>query len=212
MYLENNWQSGAFTSEHLKVLEILSAPVAISIENSRLVETKTQELQEKNEKLKTTLAELKQTQEKMIAQEKVASLGNLTAAIAHEIKNPLFYVNGFSQASLQLSQKIFNKIEEEQPNLKKELIEFLQKNFDLLNQNLQKIDEHGQKANKLVRDMLSYFRGEPGGIRGNSRQPTNINEVVEEAINIAYHGMRAKDFTFNVSLKKNMIVTLILLI
>ena len=203
LYLENNWQCKAFTSEHLKVLEILSVPVAISIENSHLVETKTQELQENNEKLKTTLAELKQTQEKIIAQEKAASLGSLTAAIAHEIKNPLFYVNGFSQASLKLSQKIFNKIEEERPNLKEESIEFLQKNFNLLNQNLEKIDEHGNKADKLVRDMLSYFRGEPGGIRGNSRQPTNINEVLEEAINIAYHGMKAKNTTFNVTLKKN---------
>lgn len=203
LYLENNCEVEAFTSYHLKVLEILSAPVAISIENSRLVEIKTQQLRDKNQELKTTLEELKQTQEKIIAQEKAASLGSLTAAIAHEIKNPLSLIDSFSQASVKLSQKIFTKIDEERLNFNEELIEFSQKNFDLLNQNLRKIDEYGKKADKLVRDMLSYFRGEPGGIRGNSKQPTNINEVVEEAINIAYHGMRAKDINFNIDIEKN---------
>ncbi len=198
LYLENNLTTNAFTLEHIKVLDILSAPVAISIENSRLVEAKNQELRDKNEKLKQTLTDLKTTQQQIIAQEKFASLGVLTGGIAHEIKNPLVYINGFAEVSEKLTQKMLAAIENIENKLDLEIKEYLDKNLSKLNQNVQKINEHGKRADKLVRSMLEQSRGEAG-----KRQLTDINDLLRDALNLSYHGMRAKDPTFNINKQEN---------
>jgi len=210
LYLENNLTTGAFTSDRVEVLKILSAQAAISIENSRLyeqlegysrtleqkVEARTQELQEKNQDLASLLQKLKATQARIIAQEKLASLGALTAGIAHEIKNPLNFVNNFAELSIELTQELLEEIEQQKDRLDPETRESIAEILNILSQNAQKINEHGKRADNIVRGMLIHSRGQVG-----ERQLTDINAMLAEAVNLACHGMHAKDASFNITIK-----------
>jgi len=210
VYLENNLTTGAFTPERLEVLKILSSQAAISIENSRLyeqledynrtleqkVEVRTQELQEKNQELGTTLQKLKATQAQIIAQEKLASLGALTAGIAHEIKNPLNFVNNFAELSIELTQELLEEIAAQKDRLDLETIQYIEDILNDLSQNAKKINEHGKRADNIVRGMLMHARGQTG-----LRQLTDINTLLAESVNLAYHGMRGKDSSFNITIK-----------
>ncbi len=210
LYLENDLTTGAFTPDHVEVLRILSSQAAISIQNSRLYEqledysrtleqkvgARTQELKEKNEQLETTLQKLKATQDKIIAQEKLASLGGLTAGIAHEIKNPLNFVNNFAELSVELTQELLGEIENQKDRLDSETRESIEEILNALSQNTQKINEHGRRADNIVRRMLMHARGQTG-----KRQLTDINTLLAESLNLAYHGRRAKDSSFNITIE-----------
>ncbi|MBV9387973.1 MAG: GAF domain-containing protein, partial [Chroococcidiopsidaceae cyanobacterium CP_BM_ER_R8_30] len=210
LYLENNLTTNAFTPERVEVLRILSSQAAISIENSRLyeqledsnrnleqkVDARTQELKEKNEQLETTLQKLKTTQDKIIAQEKLASLGALTAGIAHEIKNPLNFVNNFAELSTELTQELLEEIENQKDRLDSETRNYIEGILNDLSLNTQKINEHGKRADSIVRRMLMHSRGQTS-----ERQLTNINALLAESFNLAYHGMRAKNSSFNITIK-----------
>ncbi|MBR8833309.1 MAG: AAA family ATPase [Stigonema ocellatum SAG 48.90 = DSM 106950] len=210
LYLENNLTTGAFTSDRVEVLKILSAQAAISIENSRLYEQlensnrtleqkvkgRTQELQEKNQALASTLQKLKATQAQIIAQEKLASLGALTAGIAHEIKNPLNFVNNFAELSAELTQELLEEIENQKDRLDPDTRESIEEILNTLVQNAQKINEHGKRADNIVRGMLMHSRGQTG-----DRQLTDINALLAEAVNLASHAMYAKDASFNIAIK-----------
>jgi signal transduction histidine kinase len=207
LYLENNLTTGAFTSDRVEVLKILSAQAAISIENSRLyeqledysrtleqkVKTRTQELEQKNQDLANLLQKLKATQAQIIAQEKLASLGALTAGIAHEIKNPLNFVNNFAELSVELTQELLEEIENQQDRLDSESRDYIEEILNDLKQNAKKINEHGKRADNIVHGMLMHSRGQTG-----DRQLTDINAMLAEAISLTYHGMRAKDAAFNI--------------
>ncbi len=208
LYLENNLTTGAFTPDRVEVLRILSAQAAISIENSRFyeqlenynrtleqrVETRTREIQEKNEELGTTLQKLKATQAQIIAQEKLASLGSLTAGIAHEIKNPLNFVNNFAELSVELTQELLEEIENQKDRLDSESIQYIQEILSDLSQNAKKINEHGKRADNIVLRMLMHSRGQSG-----ERQLTDINALLAESLNLAYQGMRGKDSSFKIT-------------
>lgn len=210
LYLENNLTTGAFTPDRVEVLKILSAQAAISIENSRLyeqledynrtleqkVKARTQELQEKNEELASTLQKLKATQAQIIAQEKLASLGALAAGIAHEIKNPLNFVNNFAELSVELAQELLEEIENQKDRLDPETKGYIEEILDDLSQNAQKINEHGKRADNIVHGMLMLSRGQAG-----KRQLSDINAMLAESINLAYHGMRAKDRSFEIAIE-----------
>ncbi len=212
LYLENNLTTGAFTSDRVEVLRILSAQAAISIENCRLyeqlegysrtleqkVEIRTQELQQTNQELASTLQTLTTTQAQIIAQEKLASLGALTAGIAHEIKNPLNFVNNFAELSVELTQELCEEIANQQDRLDPETREYIAETLNDLQQNAQKINEHGKRADNIVHAMLMHSRGQAG-----DRQMTDINALLKEAVELAYHGMRAKISSFNISIKTN---------
>jgi predicted ATPase/signal transduction histidine kinase/tRNA A-37 threonylcarbamoyl transferase component Bud32 len=212
LYLENNLTTSAFTPERVEILRILSAQAAISIENSRLYEQleeysktleqkvsqRTEELQERNQELASTLKKLKATQAQIIAQEKLASLGALTAGIAHEIKNPLNFVNNFAELSIELTEELRQEIENQQDRLNPETVEYIDEILSDLSQNSQKINEHGKRADNIVRGMLMHSRGRTG-----ERQMTNLNVLLAESVSLAYHGMRAKNPTFNITLKAN---------
>lgn len=207
LYLENNLTTGAFTSDRVEILKILSAQAAISIENSRLyeqlegysrtleqkVEVRTQELQDKNQELASILQTLRATQAQIIAQEKLASLGALTAGIAHEIKNPLNFVNNFAELSIELTQELCEEMENQKDRLAPESREYIEEILNDLKQNAQKIYEHGTRSDNIVSGMLMHSRGQLG-----DRQMTNINALLAEAIELAYHGMRAKDAAFKI--------------
>ncbi|MCC5667950.1 AAA family ATPase [Nostoc sp. CHAB 5784] len=212
LYLENNLTTGAFTPEQVEILRILSTQAAISIENSCLyeqledynrtleqkVKARTQELRDKNQELASTLQKLKATQDQIIAQEKLASLGALAAGIAHEIKNPLNFVNNFAELSVQLTQELLEELETQKDQLESQSRENIEEILDDLSKNAQKINEHGKRANDIVNGMLMLSRGQLG-----KRQLNDINALLEESINLAYHGMRAKDPSFQVAIETN---------
>ena len=142
-------------------------------------------LNEQKEKVEQTLKTLQSTQAQLIQKEKLASLGELTAGIAHEIQNPLNFVNNFSEVSEEL-------VEEMQQELTKGDVEEAQAIADDLRQNLQKINHHGKRASSIVKGMLEHSRTATG-----ERQLTDINQLADEYLRLSYHGLRAKDSTFN---------------
>ncbi len=140
-----------------------------------------------NAVLEKTLSTLKATQTQLIQSEKLASLGELTAGIAHEIQNPLNFVNTFSELSVDLVKDLKDEIEK--PDIDKEYVSEL---FTDLSQNQEKINHHGKRASSIVKGMLEHSRASTG-----VRELTDINKLADEYLRLSYHGLRAKDTTFN---------------
>jgi two-component system, NtrC family, sensor kinase len=163
-------------------------------ENLRLeemVRERTSELRLEKEKVENTLNELKSTQSQLIQAEKMASLGELTAGIAHEIQNPLNFVNNFSE----INNELIDELQDE----RKKKVRDLRNEDELINtikENEQKINHHGKRADAIVKGMLQHSRSSNG-----VKEPTNINTLADEYFRLAYHGLRAKDKSFNATLK-----------
>jgi signal transduction histidine kinase len=152
------------------------------------LELKRKAIEESNTALTKSLLELKAAQAQLIQSEKMASLGELTAGIAHEIQNPLNFVNNFSEVNIELSDEILEAAE------KGDLEEIMQLAADIRS-NQEKIREHGKRADGIVKGMLQHSRTSSG-----EKEPTDINSVAEEYLRLAYHGIRAKDMLFNAKL------------
>ncbi len=150
-------------------------------------------IEEEKVRLEATLENLKATQAQLIQSEKMASLGELTAGIAHEIQNPLNFVNNFSEVNKELIEELKNEkskpINERDENLENELL------ADIV-QNLEKISHHGKRADGIVKGMLQHSRSSSG-----TKEPTDINALADEYLRLAYHGLRAKDKSFNATIK-----------
>lgn len=155
-----------------------------------LVRERTNEILQQKNQLEETVEELKQTQNQLIQQEKLASLGELTAGIAHEIQNPLNFVNNFSEVSTELLEEL--KEELSTGHLSENSSGILE---DLV-QNLQKISYHGKRASGIVKNMLEHSRASTG-----ERQQVDVNTLAEEYIKLSFHGLRAKDKSFNSDFK-----------
>lgn len=152
------------------------------------LEQKRKAIEDSNDALQKSLKELKAAQSQLIQSEKMASLGELTAGIAHEIQNPLNFVNNFSEVSKELLEEMLEEIEngdmEEVNAIAQDVI-----------QNLEKITHHGKRADGIVKGMLQHSRSSSG-----VKENTNINVLVDEYLRLAYHGLRAKDKSFNAAL------------
>jgi len=146
-------------------------------------------LRQQKAEIESTLGKLKSAQAQLIQSEKMASLGELTAGIAHEIQNPLNFVNNFSEVSTEL-------IDEMKVELSKENYTEANEIANDLKQNLEKINHHGQRAGDIVKGMLQHSRNSTG-----VKEPTDINALSDEYLRLAYHGLRSKDKNFNATLK-----------
>jgi signal transduction histidine kinase len=162
-------------------------------ELERLVSERTFEIYQQKEELQEALDSLRSTQEQLIQQEKLASLGQLTAGIAHEIKNPLNFINNFSE----LSQDFLDEIEEELQKLPNSPeVDNIQDLLSDVKSNLGKIRHHGSRADGIVKSMLMHSRGGTG-----TKDPTDLNALIKEYSNLAFHGMRANPNPINVDIQ-----------
>ncbi len=179
-----------FTRKQIELVQIFADQAAIAIENVRLFES----VEARTRELAASLETLRAAQDRLVQTEKLASLGQLTAGIAHEIKNPLNFVNNFSSVSTEL-------IDEMQALLKGTPIDqnaLTEANelADILRSNLEKIVQHGKRADSIVKNMLLHSRSGSG-----EHRLVDINAVVEESLNLAYHGARAEKQGFSITLE-----------
>ena len=175
------------TDEKLDLVKTLAE--AFSIAYARYEDFKN--LEDAKNKIEITLTDLKSAQVQLVHSEKMASLGELTAGIAHEIKNPLNFVNNFSEISGELISEVEEELEK---NDKEEVLSILKD----LKQNLVKINQHGKRADSIVKGMLLHSRGTSG-----EKTLTDINDLLEQYVNLAYHGMRAQNKEFNITIEKD---------
>jgi signal transduction histidine kinase len=156
---------------------------------NQLLQQQNIELEDQRDKIKKAMAELQQTQIQLIQKEKMASLGELTAGIAHEIQNPLNFVNNFSEVNVDLGNEL--KEEMNKLSLSHEQRQYLQGIADELLQNHQKIAHHGKRAEAIVRNMLQHSRKSNG-----VKEPTDINALVNECIGLSYHSFCRNNSVF----------------
>ncbi|KWV60422.1 histidine kinase [Bradyrhizobium macuxiense] len=185
-------EPGVFSDSQIDLLNTFADQAVIAIENARLFE----EVQARTTQLARSLDDLRAAQDRLVQTEKLTSLGQLTAGIAHEIKNPLNFVNNFAAVSVELMDEVNDAFA---PVV---LPVDVRDEFDelrgLLKDNLRKIVQHGKRADSIVKNMLLHSRGV-----GGEHRPTDINGLVEESLNLAYHGARAEKPQFNATLVRN---------
>jgi len=185
-------QPGEFPQSTVNLLQTFGAQSVLAVQNARLFD----EVQSRTRDLAKSLEGLRTTQDRLIQTEKLASLGQLTAGIAHEIKNPLNFVNNFSAVSIELIDELREALAGAHldTRLRAEIGEIA----DMLQGNLDKVVQHGKRADSIVKNMLLHSRQGSG-----EHQPADINTLVEESLNLAYHGARAEKQDFNVILEKS---------
>ncbi|MEX2602782.1 MAG: two-component regulator propeller domain-containing protein [Gracilimonas sp.] len=175
-----SFNKDAYTAYHVNLIRNLATYAAIALDNASAYR-----------RLNATLSELQSMQQQLVQQEKLASLGQLTAGIAHEIKNPLNFVNNFSDLSLELLEEAKEELQKSNNGKNSGCYQILND----IETNLKKIHEHGTRADNIVKSMLEHSRGGTGKM-----EPTDLNALLKEYVNLSFHGMRASKNPINVDL------------
>ena len=181
-----------FTDKQIELVATFADQAAIAIENVRLFES----VEARTRELAKSLEDLRTAQDRLVQTEKLASLGQLTAGIAHEIKNPLNFVNNFSAVSVELIDELREALAG--ANLDIKLRAQISEIADMLQGNLDKVVQHGKRADSIVKNMLLHSRQ-----GSQEHRPVDINAIVEESLNLAYHGARAEKQGFNITLERS---------
>jgi signal transduction histidine kinase len=182
-----------FTDKQIELVSTFADQAAIAIENVRLFES----VEARTRELAASLEDLRTTQDRLVQTQKLASLGQLTAGIAHEIKNPLNFVNNFSAVSVELIDELRQALSG--AHLDSKLRAEISEIADTLQGNLDKVVQHGKRADAIVKNMLLHSREGSG-----EHRPVDINALVEESLNLAYHGARAEKQGFNITLERSL--------
>ena len=183
---------GEFPQSTIELLQTFADQSVVAIQNARLYES----VEARTRELAKSLEDLRTTQDRLVQTQKLASLGQLTAGIAHEIKNPLNFVNNFSGVSAELIDELQEALKDVSLNEKrrKEINELT----NMLRGNLDKVVQHGKRADAIVKNMLLHSREGSG-----EHRLVDINALVEESLNLAYHGARAEKQGFNITLERS---------
>ena len=192
---------GGFAPTIPTLLQTFAGQAVLAIENARLFQAlgqRGEEARRAHAAAEAALADLRRAQDRLVQSEKMASLGQLTAGIAHEIKNPLNFVNNFAGLSVELLEELKETAAPAIAGLAEDERGDLDEIVAMLTGNLEKIAEHGRRADGIVKSMLEHSRGGSG-----ERRNVDLNGLVEEALNLAYHGARAQDQNFNITLERN---------
>jgi two-component system NtrC family sensor kinase len=183
---------GTFSQRQVELVQGFADQAVIAIENVRLFD----EVQAKTRQLEQSLDDLRAAQDRLVQTEKLASLGQLTAGIAHEIKNPLNFVNNFSALSTELIEEMKDMLSD--VSLDKNKREDLDEITQMLKSNLDKVVQHGKRADSIVKNMLLHSRQGSG-----EHRPVDINAIVDDSLNLAYHGARAENTGFNITMHRS---------
>jgi signal transduction histidine kinase len=186
LVFDNLTNKDAFDQRDIELLERLRDHITSAFIKTRILED-----------LQSTLSSLQSTQDRLIQSEKMASLGQLTAGIAHEIKNPLNFVNNFSEVTAELAEEAVDELNKLKEDLPADRLAELDSIIGSLSSNSKKIAEHGKRADGIVQNMLEHSKVGEG-----ERTPTNLNEMLNEYVTLAIHGLEARGGGFKVDLRR----------